>query len=349
METNPTRARALKWSARILFSGLIAFLTLEIALRLFSPSIPRFIGNEVFSPYRHDPSGIFLKDSVTNHRFMRPLREQQVVFNNYTWLHQTDRWGFRNPADSPRDILLMGDSMIYGQGVDQEQTVSHFLRRDYNLPVYNMSRTGDSLLQQYVLLRTYLDEFKPKKVVFLVFINDFADLDGYRQEGFDYPTVEKYDYDALLERRKSNEALPPMQVSYALRFLRYLPKHIKSDEEPRHPVRQKAGPVEEPGLTEFSKQTFRELLTDLSKRCRTRGVEMEIVFLYLGDHKNQFAELQEPIDEFLTHLTSELEIPYTNTRGLFQTEDFLPTDGHFSLQGHRRLAEFLHNEVLKPT
>lgn len=347
MEANPGRARALKWLARILLSAFIAFLTLEVALRLFSTSIPRFIGNEVFSPYRHDPSGIFLKDSVTKHRFMRPLREQEVVFNNYSWHHQTDRWGFRNPAESPREILLMGDSMIYGQGVDEEQTVTHVLRQDYDLPVYNMSRTGDSLLQQYVLLRTYLVEFSPEKVVFLVFINDFADLDGYRREGFDYPTVREYDYDAMLERRKNDKVTPPMQVSYALRFLRYLPKHLKSEEEPRHPVRQKQGPVEEPGLTDFSRQTFRELLTDLSKRCRTHDVEVEVVFLYLGDHKNQFAELQEPIDRFLADLTTEIEIPYKNTRGLFQSDDFLPTDGHFSLHGHRRLADFLQEELLK--
>lgn len=351
METNSRKFKLAKWLARISFSALIAFLTLEVVLRLFSTSIPRFIGNEVFSPYRHDASGIFLKDSVTHQRFMRPLREQQVVFNNYSWLHQTDQWGFRNPPESAMEILLMGDSMIYGQGVDEKQTAAHVLRQDYHVPVYNMSRTGDSLLQQYVLLRTYLDEFKPKRVVFLVFINDFADLDGYREEGFDYPTVRDYDYDAMLQRRKNDEPVPPMQVSYALRFLRYLPKHLKSNEVKRDPVQQKAAPVkdaepqEEAGLTDFSKQTFKELLTDLTERCRDQGVEVEIVFLYLGDHKNQFAELQDPIDEFLRALTTELKIPYRNSKGLFQTEDFLPTDGHFGPQGHRRLAEFLQTEL----
>jgi len=50
-----------------------------------------------------------------------------MYYNRYVWTHEADALGFRNRGPIvPADVLLLGDSFIYGHGVEYE---SAFLRR----------------------------------------------------------------------------------------------------------------------------------------------------------------------------------------------------------------------------
>ena len=93
------------------------------------------------------------------------------------WQHQTDVLGFRNdPLHIPADVVLLGDSVVYGHGVNFEHTVGHLLERRTGLRVVNLGRQADCAYQQAYLLTTHLPVFRPRVVVHVFTQNDIEDL-----------------------------------------------------------------------------------------------------------------------------------------------------------------------------
>src|SRR5207245_5469937 len=69
--------------------------------------------------------------------------------NGYVWHHQTDALGFRNASlHIPADVVLLGDSLVYGQGVDFEDTLGNRLEERSGLRVVNLGLQGDCAFQE---------------------------------------------------------------------------------------------------------------------------------------------------------------------------------------------------------
>ena len=66
--------------------------------------------------------------------------------------------------------------MIYGHGLNEDQTVRYFLEELTGLAVCNLARQGDSVHQQARLLNQLGFRFQPKVVVHFFFWNDLSDL-----------------------------------------------------------------------------------------------------------------------------------------------------------------------------
>lgn len=79
----------------------------------------------------------------------------------------------------PADVVLLGDSVVYGHGVDFEHTLGHYLETRSGLRVANLGRQGDCAYQQAYLLGTYLPVFTPRYAVYVFSSNDITDLYGY--------------------------------------------------------------------------------------------------------------------------------------------------------------------------
>ena len=113
-------------------------------------------------------------------KFMIPNMKTTMESNGYTWTHETDALGFRNRGlTPPANVVLLGDSFIYGHGVDFESTVGHFLGERTGWRVANLARQADCAFQQAYLLHAYIGTFKPRHVVYFYFENDIVDLDAY--------------------------------------------------------------------------------------------------------------------------------------------------------------------------
>ena len=109
----------------LIVGGLaIAFLGLELVLRICPGVFNYKIQNLAFSKYDCLPSGIYKREPTIKMNFMKPDFETRAFLNGYWWNHRTDANGFRNPTDlQSYDIALLGDSFIYGHAVEEEQTV----------------------------------------------------------------------------------------------------------------------------------------------------------------------------------------------------------------------------------
>jgi hypothetical protein len=195
------RKRVLFRIAALLFGLILAALAAEVALRAFPEALlGADLTGALYDPYNTTPFGIYFWEPRAKMNVMWPSLELEAYSHGHFWKHRTDARGFRNPPDrQATGILLLGDSMIYGHGVEDDQTVASFLRREHGYPAYNMARQGDCLYQHYRLLRLYLDELSPRTVLLFAFTNDLTDLaktDAFAS--LDRPSeIEDYDYAAI--------------------------------------------------------------------------------------------------------------------------------------------------------
>lgn len=92
---------------------------------------------------------------------------------------KTDRYGFRNETvepDGPIDIVVIGDSFIAGQDLDQSQTFSNILGKLTGKKVYQMAPVKFQLFRDLVEMRKIT---KPKIVIFSAverYINEMPTL-----------------------------------------------------------------------------------------------------------------------------------------------------------------------------
>jgi hypothetical protein len=156
---------------------LLALGLVEGYLRLFPGTLPHALGNHVAFPYDARRNGIYRPDATMRMLAMRPHFERAMYFNGYRWHHRTDGMGFRNPVDRDRaDIVLLGDSMIYGHGVEEPSTVRHHLERELGWPVANLGIQGASAHEEYQVLKRYGVALRPRYAFVFFLVNDIDDL-----------------------------------------------------------------------------------------------------------------------------------------------------------------------------
>lgn len=357
--SSTARRTALLTLAAVVF-GLAL---LDLVLRLF-PSLPGpRLANYVFSRYGVFTGGIYVRDPVSRVHFMWPGYTTETAWNGYRWRHATDARGFRNPEGAPHDLLLLGDSLIYGHGVEETETVAHFLRAEWGLGAYNLGRQGACLLDEYVFLRTWLAELAPRDVVLAVFLNDFHDLTVYRtaEEIAQAPEL-AYDYAAIrhwagtLAERQPNRVRRWVATLPSIRLLRGIARSALGPISLATP----AWAAAEPAAPEFllplrsAEQRaifttyYRRLLTDLALRARDAGARLHLVYLSAGAERRHWNDEQERAIALLADAAAEAGLPLFDTREDFAGCEscFLPADGHYSPEGHRELAELLATRVL---
>jgi len=207
---------------------LLVEAALQLAPRLFSPGVQHL----AFSRYDALPGGMYVRERQTRMRLMRANVTMRTYSHGYWWNHATDALGFRSPHNlERRDVLLLGDSLIYGHGVEESQTVAHFLRSEHQVAGYNMGSQGQCLYECYVTYRLYAEELQPEAVVLFVFLNDILDLVNRRhpEEIADPPEIERFNYQEIGKqaRELQNRRQPLMtRLAYRLATVRLVKKYL---------------------------------------------------------------------------------------------------------------------------
>ncbi len=350
------RRPLLRRLGAVLLSSLLGLGILEVALRTLPLKRASTLSNEVYTAYGSFPGGIYFTEPETRINFMVPGFETENFWNGYSWRHRADGLGFRNPPGlKDRSLLLLGDSLIYGHGVEEDQTVAHLLRAR-GRPAYSMARQGDCLYQQYVLLRLYRDELAPRTVVLFVFFNDFADLFFYRtREEIEQIPELRLDDRALRQRVADlgrSPRYPLRRQLYRFRSLRLLHGVAKSFSGDWM-ARAEAAPAGEDDLATavlqperfaLASRYYRRVLGECQRLAAEKGIGFRVVLLDVGagvgsDGRRAYERLRD----FFQETGREVGFSFTTTAGVFDGcgDCFLPHDGHLSPQGHARLARFL--------
>ncbi len=105
--------------------------------------------------------------------------------------YSTNSLGFRSSEIDfkKRHLLLVGDSVVWGYGVDDTETVSHFLSQKVaDLQVLNLGVSGYGIGQYYLHLKRHIKTLNPKTIVVVIFSgNDLENLSRDTEYGKSKP------------------------------------------------------------------------------------------------------------------------------------------------------------------
>jgi hypothetical protein len=175
----PLRQSLLAYAAIIVVTLGVS----EIILRLVKPEILSVPLDEKNLSYRHDPElgWLPIPNSTTKFTATRTI----TVHHNGRALRDASDY-----VDDPRKpIVFVGDSFVWGYDSEENERFTDVLQRD--LPtehIVNAGVSGYGTDQEYLLLRRYWDQIKPRIVVLVVCTNnDRLDNSSNKRYGYYKP------------------------------------------------------------------------------------------------------------------------------------------------------------------
>lgn len=106
-----------------------------------------------------------------------------VISDNYyhplPFKVRLDKYGFRNsgnPIDGIYDNVIVGDSVAFGYGVNDDQTISSVLSRKKKQKIYNLAIPGAGPAMYVQMIDRFLKRAKTKKITVLFYDNDYNNL-----------------------------------------------------------------------------------------------------------------------------------------------------------------------------
>mgnify|MGYP001575396658 CR=1 FL=1 len=327
---------------RLLFGTILLFFILLEILLGFAPHLlldyPS--ANMVILAYNN----IYEYDPIIDMKFMKPNFETTMYWDGYRWKHKTDKYGFRNPIDRDKaDIIMLGDSLIYGHGVDQDYTVGYFLEKMTNLTVSNLGRTADATYQEVYLLNQYGIKFKPKYVLLFFYANDIFDIENSLSKNkmmeFVNIPIENITFKerSKIEHSEFREKILDVlnKRPYVLRAFYLMELEI---------VKKLSGqngktiiPPENESGHELTWDYTKHAILQMKYISDLNNVEFILIPI---THKNPNGSPEQ--FWILKDLASQNNISFIDIRSIYEIpEYYLPHDGHYSEDGHRALAEIV--------
>ena len=335
--------------ATVLVTVVVLLFVFEAILRLWPAEIlGQEFANGVLNKYTATPDGIYYHDPSLRMNFMKPNFTTENYLNGYRWHHQTDQMGFRNPQTRRQAaVLLLGDSLIYGHGVNIDETVGVLLEREVPYSVVSLGTQGYCAYQEAFLISEYVPKFRPRYVFLFFFENDITDLYAWRTDQEIKEFVQKdiaditfkarTDPSRLVKRRPFFAILPSQfYVSRALDMLKFKLRLKRAKNQPPVVIDKLHDANDEESLAwRYTKQAI--LYMDaVAKSHQAKFVIVPIIMAqkqyydilkrFAAQHGVLFAEKSEVYNWPSTH--------------------FLPGDGHFTGVGANAMAKLVSDYLM---
>ena len=334
-------------------SVLLVLGALELTLRQWPTLLGYSFANGALSRYTAKAGGIHYFDRGLRMHFMIPNHRATMFSSGYVWQHQTDALGFRNrPLHVPADVILLGDSVVYGHGVDFENTVGHDLEQGSGLRVANLGHQAYCAFQEAYLLTAYLPVFRPRVVVHVFSPNDIEDLykflsdaamQAFVAQPLDHITYPPRTDPARLlaerERKIRQRSLGKRleEDLYVMKMFRWLGHRYRewrrfASIAEAAPSRERRFDVANAGTdpTSLGWRYTEHALAYMKHRAERAGARLLEAPLVEG------RQLQ-----ILRDIAARHAIDLVHTGHLFAGPSFLPNDGHLSPHGARVMADLI--------
>ena len=272
-----------------------------------------------------------------------------LIFNNRIF---TDQYGFRIPQpvisksdfkyNKNQSIILYGDSVTFGNGIDEEFTFAGLLRKKFiDKNIYNISLPGYQI-NNHINNLFYLDELKNvNKIIYFYTLNDIDPNINIKEKD-----IEKQQNKNIFETLKKNTVLK--KINHFLRDHSYLYLFIKgvaSDPSKRWFLQD---------YKMYANLTYLEnKFLILRKRSAKDGIDLKIFILPYEYqtrvdkcNKNNLKP-QTKVREVLIKLNINFEdltekfCDNKNPKSLFYKFDPM----HLSKKGHQFVYNLIKNEI----
>ena len=166
--------------------------------------------------------------------------------SNEKLIYSTNSLGMRSrEVDfSKGHILLVGDSVTFGLGVNNEETVSHYLEKEYKrYQVLNLGVPGYGIGQYFLNLKRHINQLNPKLIVLIIYtINDLDETRKDTRYGISKPFF-LYQEGNLLDLNPDISKFSCSNLYTRSRFVKYfIPNHLINQCKSRTIERNKASP-----------------------------------------------------------------------------------------------------------
>jgi lysophospholipase L1-like esterase len=161
--------------------------------------------------------------------------------------YTTNSMGMRSEeVDSLRDhVLIVGDSVAFGLGVNNDETVSHFLEKAQpEYQVLNLGVSGYGIGQYYLNLKRHIDKLKPTMFVVILYTsNDLTETRQDNRYGISKPFF-RYENERLLNLNPEISQYSCLNLHTRLRYAKHLiPLSMIESCRPRFIERDNAKPT----------------------------------------------------------------------------------------------------------
>lgn len=312
---------------------IILFLIFEVALRWLGMSC------SIEDEYGQSPFLI----SGDNYK-MKPDYDGREKCIEYDISVQTNNEGYRDSeftASDNRVIFLFGDSMVFGTGVEQDETFGEVLEKVFlkGFSVYNFGLSGYSPKEYVKQYDEYVQKFNPELIIIVLTPSNDA------QE--DCGIINRASYFGG-KRKGLGKVKDILKKSYVVKFV--------------EPLIKKAIDIGESDLT--SKQFYLVDEPDLVKECddvlknnlkvlkeKAYADNKSLVFVILPNRGN-FEISDNPLYDYdkkiktMLRFCSELDLSCVNLKDRISNPDELYLkEGHLNKKGHYVIAEIIYNEL----
>lgn len=351
--TDASASRRAGLFKKLLLAGvltLIPLLLFDLALRFWITQLPMSAQNVLLSRYFVGRDGIYFRESRWNMHNMKPDFRTPMFYNGYRWHHRTNAMGLREAEDfETAGMVLLGDSQIYGHGLEVPETLSENLKRLTGQRAANLGIQGDYPPFQFLRLRELALFYKPQLVLWF---SDFdQDMSDYRTMKPDQKTVDFMlsgavpDYEAGFRACRYLEGYRPdpwehFTAGLKLWFPSLRVLHFARTFSAWRFRASSSAPEAKDGPWNsklFLADAFTRFMETGDRICRSRGARL-VMIVHPQTH------LQEELREKVRLFCEARGIPYLDLRPVFQArsdfkELFLAGDGHYSARGTSLAAQ----------
>jgi hypothetical protein len=368
---NRPTPRSTTWRGHLFavaFGVLLATAVGEVVLRVVR--LPIVLETYLFECYvtSDEQSRITFRSQILAIPLLKPSFDAGCAWDGYRWHHHTDAFGARNPETWEQvDVVLLGDSMIYGHALEEEQTSAHFLRQELGRPVSNLGQPGDGPVQYLAKLQNFAVPLHPKVAFIFLFQNDLEDILASRSTAEIARFIETGEDRETRSVPRTELLNPGLQRGSSFSW-----KHIKHslltwrtasfflEKRIRESVRNLAGPDPPPSPPDAEETSVppltstetiaAEYLRVAAKRMQriARESNIRLVFVFLPACFPNTSRSDRIMRNQARSLAQEtgalfLDLLPTLSSGGFRALPgmYLPHDGHLTEQGNRRVAAAL--------
>ena len=187
--------------------------------------------------------------------------------------YTTNAMGMRSgKVDSSKEhILMVGDSVAFGLGVNNDETVSHYLEKEEKVAslgyqVLNLGVPGYGIGQYYLNLKRHIDKLNPMLIVLILYTaNDLHETRQDARYGIGKPFF-LYQNGRLLNLNSNISKFSCSHLYLRLRFAKYLIPLLFDNCGSRAIEQHKAGPTITNLINKIKKYTEQNNYL-LNKKC----------------------------------------------------------------------------------
>jgi len=316
-----------------------------LILLFFTEVVLRYFGLSCSIVDKNNDS-LFLVSSE-GHHYMKSDYSGRFKCITFDTIVKTNSYGFRDNEFNITEngIILLGDSITFGHGVEQDETFAQILENDLSskgIEVYNLGVVGYGLKEYNWLYDKYSKEFKHELVILVLYEgNDF-------QESCNL--IDRAEFVAD-ERKGFGFIKDSLKRSYIFRFLYPLTKNVINLGDTAITSKQ-FYMVDESEEIKNCNEIFKEELNKL--KSKVVGNNKDLIVLIFPS-KATFIKSKDPNIDYkkrlniLLNFCSELDLNCINFKDYIDdmSKIYMKDSGHPNKEGHIEIAKLLYNYIAK--